>query len=149
MIKLEMVYVIMAIVFQVALIIRFALRKWFFDAYIMKCGWIMYALSVPAALVSLLLLWNKMSWGFWTGGFIFLIWAIYGYSVEYRFGIQWRNPIRWPIFGPYILLYLATIMFYWWPLALISKPIWYLQAVLFIISTVLNVSSHKRGQEIT
>jgi hypothetical protein len=37
-------------------------------------------------------------------------------------------------------------MFYWWPLALISRPLWYIYAVLFIVSTVLNVSSHQAPQ---
>jgi hypothetical protein len=144
---LEIVFVVTAFTFQVALIIHFALRKWFFAAYIMKFGWIMYALSVPAALVSLFLLKGGMAWSFWVGGFIFLIWAIYGYNVEYRMGIQWRNPMRWSIFGPYILLYLATVLFYWWPLALIRKPLWYAGAALFTAGTILNITSHKDSQK--
>ena len=36
------------------------------------------------------------------GGFLYLAWAIFGYVVEYRKGIEWRAPIRWSIFGPYI-----------------------------------------------
>jgi hypothetical protein len=66
--------------------------------------------------------------------------------VEYVGEIEWRNPIRWPVFGPYVFLYLATVMFYWWPLALVSKPLWYVYAVLFSASTILNVTSH-RGSE--
>jgi len=34
-------------------------------------------------------------------------------------------------------------MFYWWPLGLFSKPLWGVYAVLFIVSTILNVTSHK------
>ena len=78
------------------------------------------------------------------------MWAVFGYTVEYVKRIRWRNPIRWSVFGPYVFLYLATVMFYWWPLGLISRPLWYVYAVLFIISTTLNVTSHKgpedRGQ---
>jgi len=65
------------------------------------------------------------------------------YIIEYVKGIQWRNPIHWPVFGPYVFLYLATIMFYWWPLGLISRPLWYAYAILFVISTVLNITSHR------
>ncbi len=132
-----------AILFQIALNLHFALRKWFFDRYIMKYGWSFYALSVPAAVISLLLLARGMAWSFWLGGFIFLIWALFGYVIEYRMGIQWRSPIRWELFGPYVLLYLATVMFYWWPLAQIYKPLWVAQALLFVTSTILNVTSHK------
>jgi hypothetical protein len=100
-------------------------------------------LSIPAAANSIILLAHGKSWGLWMGGFIYLIWAIYGYYVEYIRKIEWRTPIYWPVFGPYIVLYLATIMFYWWPLALIYKPLWYAYAILFIVSTILNITSHQ------
>jgi hypothetical protein len=67
-------------------------------------------------------------------------------SVEYWKEIEWRNPIRWPIFGPYVLFYLATPLFYWFPLALLAKPLWYAYGALFVVSTVLNVTSHQ-GQQ--
>jgi hypothetical protein len=140
--SLEILFVLTAFLFQIVLIIHFALRKWRFDLA-MRHGWIVYALSIPAAAVSILLLLGGMTWSLWLGGFIYLIWAIYGYSVEYIKKIEWRSPIRWSIGGPYVVLYLATVMFYWWPLALINKPLWYGYAVLFIISTLLNVTSHK------
>jgi len=141
--SLEVLFVIWAFLFQAVLIVHFSLRKWAFDRYTLKFGWIVYAMSIPAVVVSLLLLLGGKTWSLWMGGFIYLVWAVYGYAVEYVKRIQWRNPIRWPIFGPYVFLYLATIMFYWWPLGLVSRPLWYVYAVLFIISTTLNVTSHK------
>lgn len=147
--NLDLLFVAWAFLFQVVLITHFSLRKWFFDTYILKFGWLVYALSIPAVVVSVLLLAGRKPWSLWIGGLIYLIWAIFGYSVEYVKRIRWRNPIRWPIFGPYVFLYLATIMFYWWPLALISKPLWYVFAILFIVSTVLNVSSHKGTKDLS
>ncbi|MCZ7546792.1 MAG: hypothetical protein M5R40_26195 [Anaerolineae bacterium] len=76
-------------------------------------------------------------------GFIYLIWAVFGFAVEYVQGIEWRNPIRWSIFGPYVVLYLATVMLYWWPVGLIRRPLWYVYAGLFVVSTILNAISHK------
>ena len=141
--SLEALFVVWAFLFQAILIVHFSLRKWVFDRYIQKFGWIVYALGVPAVIVSLILLAGSMTWSLWIGGFIYLVWAVYGYSIEYVRKIQWRNPIRWPIFGPYIFLYLITVMFYWWPLGLVSRPLWYVCAILFVISTTLNVTSHK------
>jgi len=143
--NLDFLFVLTAFLFQVVLIVHFALRKWRFETA-MHYGWIVYALSVPAATVSAWLLLGGRNWAMWLGGFLYLAWAIFGYRVEYSKQIQWRNPIRWPIFGPYVLLYLATEMFYWFPLALVSKPLWYVYAVLFIVSTVLNVTSHRKGK---
>ena len=139
---LETLFVIFAFLLQVTLIVHFALRKWRFP-FAMRYGWIVYALGLPAFCVSLLLLLGGKPWSLWTGGIIFLIWAIFGYTVEYIKKIQWRTPVLWPVFAPYVFLYLATIMFYWWPLALIWKPLWYIYAVLFVISTLFNVTSHK------
>jgi len=140
--SLQSLYVITAFLFQLVLIAHFALRKWRFEAAI-RYGPIVYALGVPAAGVSMVLLLGGEAWTLWLAGFIYLLWAVFGYVVEYRLRIEWRSPVRWPIFGPYVFLYLATVMFYWFPLALVSKPLWYVYAVLFVLSTVLNVTSHR------
>jgi hypothetical protein len=140
---LGILFAVWAICFQVVLIVHFALRKWVFDPYIRRFGWIVYALSVPAVIVSVILLVGGKTWSFWIGGFIYLVFAGVGYTVEYRKGIQWRNPPRWSILVPYVFLYLATVMLYWWPLGLISRSLWYVCAALFVVSTVLNISSHK------
>jgi len=139
---LDALFVCWAFLFQIILIIYFALRKWRFDIA-MQYGPIVYALSIPAVAISIILLFGGKTWSLWLGGFIYFAWAVYGYFVDYVRKIQWRDPIHWQVFGPYVLLYLATVMFYWWPLAHIRRPLWYVYATLFIISTMLNVTSHK------
>ncbi len=131
-----------AFFFQLVLILHFALRRWRFDLAI-RYGPLVYALGIPAAAISMVIMGAGEAWYFWIGGFLCLAWGIFGYEVEYVRKIQWRDPVRWQIFGPYITLYLATIMFYWWPLDRIGKPLWYAYAVLFIISTALNLASHR------
>jgi hypothetical protein len=140
--NLDTLFVVIAFLFQIILIIHFALRKWRFESA-MHYGPIVYGLGIPAFLGSLLLVAGGRTWPFGLSGFLYLLWGIFGYLVEYVKKIEWRTPIRWSIFGPYVFLYLATTMFYWFPLALIRKPLWYVYAVLFIFSTILNVSSHK------
>jgi hypothetical protein len=100
--SLEILYTFWAFLFQVVLIVHFLLRKWAFDKYTRKFGWFVYAISLLAVVVSLLLLLGGKTWSLWMGGFIYLVWAVYGYVVEYVKRIRWRNPIRWPIFGPYV-----------------------------------------------
>ncbi|MGE5224857.1 MAG: hypothetical protein ACM3PY_20675 [Omnitrophica WOR_2 bacterium] len=141
--NLEVLFVITAFLFQIILIAHFALRRWRFELA-MRYGPIVYAFSIPAAVISVALALGGEAWAFWLGGFIYLVWAAYGYTVEYLQKIEWRNSIRWPILVPYVCLYLATVMLYWWPLALIFKPLWYVYAVLFMISTILNLVSHKQ-----
>ena len=144
--QLDILFVISAFLLELILIIHFALRKWRF-ATAMRYGPIVYALSIPAAAVSLLLLMAGKPWWLWLGGFLYLIWAVFGYTVEYVQKIQWRNPIRWSIFLPYVILYLGTVMFYWWPLIRIHKPLWVAYTVLFVISTILNATSHQGAKD--
>lgn len=106
-------------------------------------------MSVIAVFVSLFLLLGGKIWSLWMAGFIYLAWAVYGYVVEYMKKIPWRNPIRWSLFVPYVFLYLVTIMFYWWPLGIVSRPLWYAYAVLFVISIILNITSHRSIKDIS
>jgi hypothetical protein len=139
--KYDTLFAVWAFVFHICLIILFAIRKSNMDI-ILKYGWLFYLLCIPALIISLIMIRGGKPFSFWLAGFIFLVWAVLGFTVEYVFKIQWRNPIIWPIFIPYVLLYLGTIMFYWFPVGMLSRPLWYLYAALFAVSTYLNVTSH-------
>jgi len=140
--NLDILFAVWAFFFQIVHIVHFAVRKRFFASYTMKAGWIVYALSIPAVVISIVLLLGGKTWSFWLGGFLFLMYAAYGYRVDFVKKIQWRNPLRLSIMFPYVSLYLGTVMFYWWPLGLLSRPLWVAFAVLFVIGTILNVTSH-------
>lgn len=127
---------------QTILIIHFALRRRRFDLTL-RYGWIVYALSIPAAALSIVFILRGKSWELWAAGFLYLIWAIFGYTVEFVKKLTWRSPFLKSIGIPYVFLYLATIMFTWWPLGNLYKPLWYVYAILFLVSTLLNVTSHK------
>jgi hypothetical protein len=138
----DRLFIVWAFSVQIVLIAHFALRKRFFESYTMRFGWLVYALAIPAAVISVVLLAQGKSWSFWLGGFLFLIYAAFGYWIDYVRGIQWRNPLRVSVMIPYVLLYLSTVMFYWWPLGLLSRPLWIVYTGLYILSTILNVTSH-------
>jgi len=140
--QLDTLFVVWAFFLQIILIIHFAIRKPFFESYTLKYGWLVYALCIPAAAISLILLLGGKTWSFWLSGFLFMAFAVFGYRIDYVKGINWRKPLRKDILFPYVTLYLAALMFYWWPLALLYKPFWYAFGVLFIISSILNLTSH-------
>ena len=140
--KLDWLFIVWAFFFQVVLIVHFAVRKRLFESYTLRYGWLVYALCIPAAVISIVLVVRGKSWYFWLGGFLFVIYAAFGTWIDYVQGIQWRNPLRASIMVPYVLLYLSTVMFYWWPLGLLSRPLWIAYAVLFVIATALNITSH-------
>jgi len=140
--KLDRLFVVWAFIFQIVLIVHFALRKPFFESYTVKFGWVVYALCIPAVVISLLLMRAGKNWTFWLGGFLFLIYAAFGYWVDFVAQVPWRNPIQLSIAVPYVFLYLATVMFYWWPLWDLSRTLWFVYTILFVIATILNVTSH-------
>jgi hypothetical protein len=140
--KLDKLFVVWAFLFQIILIAHFALRKPFFASYTVKYGWIVYALCIPAVVISVILLLGGKSWSFWLGGFLFLLFAAFGFWVDYVAQIPFRNPLRLSVLFPYIFLYLTTVMFYWWPLGQLSRPLWLAYAILFVIATILNITSH-------
>ena len=139
--KFDKLFVGWSLFFQVALITLFAVRKINLDL-IYRYGWIFYALSIPAVIISIWFLRGGKPVSIWLAGFTFLIWAIVGFVVEYIMGINWRDPILWPVFVPYVFLYLTTVMFYWWPVAQLVRSLWFLYAVFFALGTYLNISSH-------
>jgi len=65
---LETLFVICAFLFQLILILHFALRKWCFEIAL-RYGPVVYALSIPAVVVSMLLLSAGKSWSLWAAGF--------------------------------------------------------------------------------
>ena len=43
--------------------------------------------------------------------FLYLTWEIFSYTAGHTKKTGGCSPIRWPVFGPYAFLYLATVMF--------------------------------------
>ncbi len=140
--RLDRLFVFTAFLLQIVLLVFFANRKLDFDLAV-KWGWIVYALAVPAVIVSLVLLVGGKPWYLWLAGFLYAAWAILGYIVDVASPVEWRSPILWPVLIPYVILFISSQMFYWWPLGNIQRPLWFIYAVLFVISTILNISSHR------
>ena len=139
---LDRLFVVWAFTIQLILIIHFAVRRPLMQSYTLKFGWIVYALCIPAVIISVILLRGGKTWSFWLGGFLFVLFAAFGYWVDFIAKISFRSPPVPRILFPYATLYLGTMMFYWWPVGQLSRPMWFISAVLFVISTVLNVTSH-------
>jgi hypothetical protein len=100
-------YVVAALLFLIVLVIHFGLRRWRFN-FAVRNGWILYALSLPCAGLSLFLVFAGAPWWMWTGGFLYLAWALFGFIVEYVRHVQWRGPVLWPVFVPATILSLGS-----------------------------------------
>jgi hypothetical protein len=143
---METLFIVWAFLFQLLLIVHFSLRKWRFE-FVERYGALFYALGIPALILSFIFFAGGLSWSFWLGGVLQFIWSGFGYYVEFVREIRWRNPPYWRVLWPYVTLYLATNMFYWWPQGLLDRRLWYAYALLFLISTILNLTSHHGPSE--
>ena len=115
---------------QVVLVIYFALTKWHV-AGATPVGWLVYGMGIPAVALSVMLLKARKPWYLWTAGFLFAVWAAFGVVVDIIHPVAWRSPMLPSIFMPYVLLYFASQMFYWWPLLKVDRVSWCIFAALY------------------
>ena len=99
----DKLYVLSSFIIQVCLVIYFASRKWNFD-FSMRWGWTIYALGLPAVLVSLVLIMGGKPWYLWIAGFLYAAWAGFGYYVDIARPIDWRTP---SLFTSFPSIYIA------------------------------------------
>ncbi len=108
----------------------------------MKFGWIVYVLALPAVAISIIFIRAGKTWYYGTAGFLCEAWSGFGVVVDIIWPVEWREPIYWPVFVPYVFLYLCGVMLYWWMLAKIHRSSWLIYFALFILSTLLNLAAH-------
>jgi hypothetical protein len=145
---LPLVFVAFAFISQALLIFNFVTLKWK-PAIQQKYGWIVYAAGLIAFLLGILFWVNKQAWYFWLAFALFTTWALFGYIIDILRPVNWREPIRWQIFIPYVILYISAQFAFWIPLWFIGLEYWIIYAVLYTINTALNISTHFRPKKIT
>lgn len=146
----DLLYVVTGLFLQAVLVAHFALRKWAF-AVAMRYGVAVYALAFPVLVITIVLIAAGKPWYQWTAGILFVSWAVVAYVVDVVWRVDWRpvgwrGPIRAGALVPYLALYLAHQMFFWWPLLRYGRGLWLAYTVLYVVSTVLNVTSHRRAE---
>ena len=140
----DTLFVIFAFALQIALIVFFATRTWAY-ATALEFGWIIYALALPALVVSLVLIGAGRPWYQWLAGIAYTAFAIFGYVVDIARPIAFRDPAYGPVLVPYVVLYVGSLMFYWFPVGRLSRRLWFVYGGLYVVSTALNVLSHGGG----
>lgn len=140
----QILFVAFAFISQALLISNFAAYKWKPDVQ-KKWGWLVYAFGWLALPLGILFLASRQPWYYWLACGLFAAWAIFGYVVDILRPINWRDPVRWQIFVPYLSLYISAQFAFWIPLWFIWPGYWIVYAVLYTISTMLNISNHSRS----
>ena len=144
--SLETLFAAFALAFQTALVLHFAALR-YRPRWQQRWGWLVYALSLPGIALGFLFWTNSQPWYYWLATLLYAAWAALGFTVDILRPVNWRAPPRWPVFVPYVALYMAAQFAFWIPLWFIWIGYWVAYAVLFSISTVLNVRGHFGGAE--
>ena len=126
---------------QALLVVYFAARRWS-PRIAERFGWLAYAFAGLGILLGGWLLLGGQSWRLYVGPILLALWAILGTVVDLWRGVEWRTPIRWSVFIPYVALYFWAQMFLWWPLWDVNRTLWACFLVLFAANTVLNLGGH-------
>lgn len=135
------IFALFGIASQAILLVFFASRRWS-PAIAERCGWVAYAFGVLGVAAGAWLIAAGAPWRLFAGPLLFAVWSAFGAWADLLHRVQWRRPIRWSIFGPYLTLYLAAQMFLWWPLWTYWRLGWAVYLVLFIANTTLNMLGH-------
>jgi hypothetical protein len=140
------IFATFALASQAILLAFFASRRWF-PAVAGRFGLVAYAFGILGVVAGAWLVKSGAPWQVYAGPFIYAVWAAFGAWADLFRRVEWRRPIRWSVFGPYLTLYLAAQMFLWWPLWTYWRPGWFVYLVLFIANTGLNLQGHFGPEE--
>ena len=97
---------------QAVLVIYFAARRWR-PQMAERYGWIAYAFAGLGLPLGAWLILGGQSWRLYAGPLLLALWAALGAAVDLWRRIEWRTPIRWSVFVPYVALYFWGQMFLW------------------------------------
>jgi hypothetical protein len=129
------------IVSQALLLAFFAARRWS-PQVAKRFGWLAYAFAALGLPLGGWLFLGGQSWRLYGGPLLLALWAGLGASVDLWLRVQWRAPIKWSVFVPYVALYFFAQMFLWWPLWDAQRLLWGCFLLLFVANTALNVGGH-------
>jgi hypothetical protein len=128
---------------QVCLVMFFTARRWA-PGLADRFGWLAYAVAMLGLPLSAWLLASDETEGLWVGPVLLAAWGVLGTVVDLWRRIEWRTPIRWRVFVPYVALYFWAQMFLWWPLWDVERGAWLCFLGLFTVNTALNLLGHAR-----
>jgi len=136
------IFVCFAFLIQGLLILDFLARNWQPDLE-RKYGWIIYALGLVGIVLGIIYLKGGAPWYMSAAPLVFAAWAAFGFAIDILFKIEWRSPILWPVFIPYVLLFMASQFAFWIPMWYVGTWYWVAYTITYTINTILNIYSHK------
>ncbi len=108
-------------------------------------GYVIMALAAPAALALEALLRAKADALQWIGAAVFLAFLVLMVIVDYARPVEFRNPARYAILVPYLVLFFSSILLMGLPMFRLNRPLWLVTAATTAILLAAMGLAMRRG----
>lgn len=100
-------------------------------------GHIIIALAVPAAVALVAFVRARAGWLHWSGPAVYLVFIALMIVVDYAWPVEFRDPMRYDVLVPYLLLFFGSILLMGLPMFRLDRRLW----LVTVITTVLLLTS--------
>ena len=116
-------------------------------AWVGAAGLVVIGAALPVAVVAILNSPDGRGTAYWAIPLGYVVWALGAYLLDYRFKIEFRDPRRPLIFGPYLILFYVSVIGLWgltWPLGM---WVWLPSAASYVlhIAAMIDAQTHGHG----
>lgn len=108
-------------------------------------GYVMMGLAVPAAATLVALIKARTDWRQWIGLVVYIVFIILMICVEYIWPVEFRNPARYEILIPYLLLFFGAILLMGLPMFRMDWRLWLVTLATTILLLTSMILAMRKG----
>ncbi len=108
-------------------------------------GYVIIALSIPAAVALAAFLRAKTDWRQWIGLVVFIAFVILMVCIEYLWPVEFRSPVRVEILVPYLLLFFGSILLMGLPMFRLNRGLWLVTVATTILLLISMIVAMRKG----
>lgn len=117
------------------------------SAWVGPAGLVVIGAALPVAVVAILNALGARGTAYWAIPLAFVLWAVGAFGLDYYLKIEFREPRRPLILGPYLVLFYVSVIGLWvltWPLGV---WVWLPSAASYVlhIAAMIDAQAHGHG----
>jgi hypothetical protein len=110
-----------------------------------QLGIVMLACAVPVAVALVAFVRARTGWLNWTGPAVYLVFVLLELMVDYVRPVEFRDPMRYQILVPYLLLFFGAILLMGLPMFELNRSLWLVTVATTIFLLVSMVVAMRKG----
>lgn len=108
-------------------------------------GRVIIALAIPAAVTLVVFVRTGAGWLYWSGPAAYLIFIAVLIVVDYAWPVEFRDPMRYDILVPYLLLFFGSILLMGLPMFRLDRRLWLVTVATTIFLLTSMVMAMRAG----